>query len=150
MDTAITNKVLIREAGEEDVEAITKLMADLGYPTPFKEMQQKMRNIFAHPDYHTLLAVFNREIVGFSGLMKGLSFERSGNYVRIISFVVKKAQRNLGIGKLLIMESEAWAIEQGADSIIISSGNREERMAAHAFYQKAGYVIKSTGFFKSL
>jgi hypothetical protein len=46
--------------------------------------------------------------------------------------------------------SEDWANEQDIDTIVISSGNREERKAAHIFYQKMGYAIKSSGFFKQL
>jgi GNAT superfamily N-acetyltransferase len=144
------NEFYIRDADEGDIEAITLLMSDLGYPNTVEEMEAKMRNIFLHPDYRTILAVLNKEIVGFSGLMKGFSFERSGKYVRIISFVVKKSARNKGIAKQLIKASEEWAIEQGADSVVISSGNRDERLDAHAFYQKSGYIIKSSGFFKAM
>ncbi len=146
----LTNDVYIRDANTGDIEAIALLMDDLGYPTSVSEMQIKLNNIFVHPDYRTILAVLHNEIVGFSGLMRGFSFERSGKYVRIISFVVKKTVRNKGVGKLLIKASEEWALEQGADSVVISSGNRDERKAAHVFYQKCGYVIKSSGFFKPL
>ena len=146
----LTDKVYIRDAHEGDVEAITLLMDDLGYPAPLDEMQVKLKNIFSHPDHRTIVAELNGEIVGFSGLMRGFSFERSGKYVRIISFVVKGTARNKGIGKLLIKASEEWAVEQGADNVVISSGNREERKAAHIFYQKLGYAIKSSGFFKQL
>jgi GNAT superfamily N-acetyltransferase len=146
----VKDEVYIRDADLADVEAVTLLMDDLGYPTAVDEMKIKLNNIFAHPDYRTVVAVLNDEVVGFSGLMRGFSFERSGKYVRIISFVVKKTIRNKGIGKLLIKASEDWALEQGADSVIISSGNREERKVAHMFYQKCGYAIKSSGFFKQL
>jgi len=148
MNTA--DEFYIRDANNDDIEAITLLMADLGYPNTVAEMEAKMKNIFSHPDYRTILAVLNGEIVGFSGLMKGFSFERSGRYVRIISFVVKKSARNKGVAKQLIKASEEWAIEQGADSVVISSGNREERLDAHAFYQRSGYIIKSSGFFKPM
>jgi GNAT superfamily N-acetyltransferase len=147
---ALNDEILLRDAGKEDIEAITLLMDDLGYPTPLNEMKIHLENIFAHPDYRTIVAVLSGEIVGFSGLMKGFSFERSGKYVRIISFVVKKRARNKGIGQQLIKASEDWAVELGVDSVVISSGNRDERRAAHIFYQKMGYVIKSSGFFKPL
>lgn len=142
--------VYLRDAVETDTEAITLLMDDLGYPAPADEMEKKLKNIFSHPDYKTILAVSDGEVVGFSGLMRGLSFERSGKYVRVISFVVKKTARNRGIGKMLIKASEEWAIAQGADNVVISSGNREERKTAHEFYQRSGYAIKSSGFFKEL
>jgi GNAT superfamily N-acetyltransferase len=146
----LKEEILIRDAYKGDIEALTLLMDDLGYPTSQSDMEVRLKNIFAHPDYRTIVAVFNEEIVGFSGLMRGFSFERGGKYVRIIAFVVKKSIRNKGIGKQLIKASEDWAIQQGADNIVISSGNREERNAAHAFYQKMGYAIKSSGFFKQL
>ena len=149
-DIGEADKVYIRDAGEGDVEAIAMLMGDLGYPSTSEEMEVKLKNIFPHPDYRVVLAILDGEVVGFSGLMKGFSFERSGTYVRIISFVVKKDIRNKGVGKLLIKASEDWAMELGADNVVISSGNREERMVAHAFYQKLGYVIKSSGFFKAM
>jgi len=146
----LEHTIYIRDAHEGDIAAITGLMDDLGYPSEVSEMERKLKNIFSHPDYRTLLAVSNGEVLGFSGLMTGFSFERSGKYVRIISFVVKTSARNKSIGKLLIEASEDWAVEQGADNVVISSGNREERKAAHVFYQKCGYVIKSSGFFKPL
>jgi GNAT superfamily N-acetyltransferase len=150
VEMPLTDDVYIREANEDDIEAIALLMDDLGYPTPVNEMRSKLKNIFSHPDYRTIVAEADSQIVGFSGLMKAFSFERSGKYVRIISFVVKKTIRNKGVGKLLIKASEDWALEQGADNVVISSGNREERKVAHMFYQKMGYAIKSSGFFKQL
>lgn len=150
MEAQNINTPLLREATPNDIPAIAHLMGHLGYPTSLEEMEVKMGWILAHPDYHTILAIYQNEVVGFSGLMRGFSFERSGKYVRVISFVVKKEVRNMGIGKILINASEQWAIEQNADNVVISSGNRDERLDAHAFYQKVGYEIKSTGFFKSI
>jgi GNAT superfamily N-acetyltransferase len=147
---ALNEEILIRDARGEDMEAIALLMTDLGYPTAFSDMQERLEKIFSHPDYRTLVAVMDDEIVGFSGLMKGLSFERSGKYLRIISFVVTGNARNKGIAGRLIKASEEWAVELGVDSVVISSGNRDERKAAHIFYQKMGYVIKSSGFFKPI
>jgi GNAT superfamily N-acetyltransferase len=146
----LKDEILIRDAGKDDMEALTLLMDDLGYQVSLNDMKDRLKNILAHPDYKTIVTVLNGKIVGFSGLMKGFSFERSGKYIRIISFVVKTDVRNKGIGKLLMKASEDWANEQDIDTIVISSGNREERKAAHIFYQKMGYAIKSSGFFKQL
>jgi GNAT superfamily N-acetyltransferase len=71
-------------------------------------------------------------------------------YMRILAFVVKREARNLGIGKILIGASEEWARQEGLNAVVISSGNREEREAAHVFYKKMGYAIKSSGFVKKL
>jgi GNAT superfamily N-acetyltransferase len=140
----------IRDASPEDVEALALLMNELGYPTTIGEMSTRFQNISVHPDYKTIVAVLNEDIVGMAGLFKGAFYEKNGLYMRILAFVVKQSSRKLGIGKLLIKASEDWAIEQGLNTILINSGNRDERQAAHAFYQKMGYAVKSSGFVKEL
>lgn len=146
----LTDQVIIRDATMVDVEELTALMTDLGYPTTLEEFTERFKNISAHPDYRTIIAEVNGEMVGMAGLSKNIFYEMNGNYMRILAFVIKQSARKLGIGKLLIEASEKWAIEQGLNTVVISSGNRAERDAAHAFYQKMGYAIKSSGFVKKL
>ena len=146
----LTEQVIIRDAKKEDIEELTSLMTDLGYPATLEEFRTRFENIAAHPDYRTIVAVVNDEIVGMAGLSKNIFYEMNGNYMRILAFVVKQSSRKLGIGKLLIKASEDWAAEQGLNTVVINSGNRAERDAAHAFYQKMGYAIKSSGFVKKL
>jgi GNAT superfamily N-acetyltransferase len=145
-----TEKITIRDARIDDIEELTLLMTDLGYPATVAEMQERFKNIAAHPDYKTIIAVIDDEIVGMAGLLKGIYYEMNGMYLRILAFVVKQNARKLGIGKILISAAEDWAIEQNLNSVLINSGNRDERLAAHAFYKKMGYAIKSSGFVKKL
>lgn len=142
--------ITTRDAEPGDIVALTGLMNQLGYPTSEHDMVKRMETIFAHPDYKTIVAVLNNEVVGMAGLYKGLHYEKNGSYMRITAFVVREDQRNLGIGKLLIIAAEEWAVTQGINAVVISSRNSEERRAAHAFYQKMGYDNKSSGFFKQL
>jgi len=146
----IAEQVIIRDAQPEDVEELTSLMTDLGYPTTLEEFKVRFENISAHPDYRTIVAIANGEMVGMAGLSKNIFYEMNGNYMRILAFVVKRSARKLGIGKILIEASERWAREQGLHTVVISSGNRAERDTAHVFYQKMGYAIKSSGFVKKL
>jgi GNAT superfamily N-acetyltransferase len=146
----LTDQTIIRDAHEGDIEELTLLMTDLGYPATLAEMQVRFKNIFAHPDYRTIIAVIGDEIVGMAGLCKGVYYEKNGLYLRILAFVVKQTRRELGIGKILIKASEDWAVDQGANTVLINSGNRDERKAAHVFYHKMGYVVKSSGFVKEL
>lgn len=144
------NQVILRDAQEGDVEIIAALMTDLSYPTTLAEMRARMGPIFVHPDYKTILAVYNDEIVGMAGLVKGNYYEKNGKYLRVLAFVVKETARNLGIGKILINACEEYAIEKGLNTVIINSGNRDDRKVAHVFYQKMGYEIKSSGFVKQI
>jgi GNAT superfamily N-acetyltransferase len=146
----LENKLIIRDAIIEDIEALTLLMADLGYPTSFTDMQARFKSIAAHTDYKTIVAVLNNEVVGMAGLSKGIYYEMNGTYMRILAFVVKQGYRNMGIGRQLITAAENWAVEQGLNTVIINSGNRDERLVSHAFYGEMGYAIKSLGFVKKL
>jgi len=145
-----TDKLIIRDAGIADIEALALLMTDLGYPTSVADMQTRFEMIIAHQDYKTIIAELNDEVVGMAGLCKGIYYEMNGLYMRITAFVVKQNYRGMGIGKQLINAAEAWATEQGLHTILINSGNREERLASHEFYRKMGYDVKSLGFVKKL
>ncbi|MBS4206315.1 GNAT family N-acetyltransferase [Lederbergia citrea] len=140
----------IREATINDVEELTSLVEQLGYPATVESMKTRFKNIESNPDYHTLLASYDGKIVGMIGLVKVFYYEIDGSYVRIVAFVVDSNYRSKGIGKNLLEEAESWARKTGATGIGLNSGNRPERTNAHNFYKNMGYIEKSIGFAKSL
>jgi GNAT superfamily N-acetyltransferase len=142
--------VSIRDAVPGDIAALTVLINELGYPTSTDEMRARFDLIYGHPDYKTIVAVINGEIVGMAGLCKGLFYEMNGMYMRILALVVKDTNQDMGIGKLLISASETWAAAEGLKAVFINCGNRPEREKAHEFYRGHGYVVKSSGYFKLL
>ena len=142
--------ITIRDAHNGDAAALTMLMNELGYPTTHAEMEARFKAIAGHDDYKTVLAISDYNVVGMAGLAKGIFYEKNGLYIRIVAFVVKQTHRRLGIGEALIAAAEKWAAEQGIHTIYINSRNADERKAAYSFYQKMGYVIKSSGFVKQL
>lgn len=144
------SKVKVRDAGQEDIPALAGLMNELGYQTSVDQMQERFKGIAAHPDYKTIVAVLDGEVVGMGGLAKGIYYEKNGSYLRIVAFVVKSTHRSQGVGKLLLDAAEKWAVEQGLNTVLINCGNREERKPSHAFYEKMGYTVKSLGFIKKM
>ncbi|MDR4886000.1 GNAT family N-acetyltransferase [Fredinandcohnia sp. QZ13] len=140
----------IRIATINDVEDLTSLVNQLGYPTTVESMKVRFENIESNPDYHTLIASYDSKTVGMIGMVKGYYYEIDGLYVRIVAFVVDSNFRRKGIGKELLEEAESWARRGGAVGIGLNSGNRRERINAHKFYKNMGYVEKSIGFAKSL
>ncbi|PRX78908.1 putative N-acetyltransferase YhbS [Bacillus sp. V-88] len=140
----------IRKVTQSDVKELAILMNQLGYPTSLNEMKLRMAQIDSTPDYLTLVAEVKGKVAGMVGLTKGYYYEMDGCYVRIVALVVNSAFRNMGIGHELVSEAERWARHIGAKGIGLNSGNREERLKAHAFYRRRGYVAKSTGFAKNL
>ncbi|WP_228409449.1 GNAT family N-acetyltransferase [Radiobacillus deserti] len=123
----------IREVKQDDVLCITHLMGELGFPTTIEQMKIRLNTIQSHPDYQTFVAVRDRKVIGMIGLFTGLLFNKDGRCCRVISLVVDQAYRGEGIGKLLLIEAEKWAEQQGVIYILLNSGNQEGRRGAMNF-----------------
>ncbi|MCS3798195.1 GNAT family N-acetyltransferase [Niastella sp. OAS944] len=146
----IENNCIIRQAIEADVPVLALLMTELGYPTTATEMQTRYEALQSQPDYITWVAVYNNQVVGMIGLLRNYYWEKNGIYIRVGALVVNKEYRKIGLGKALLQKSIDWAIELGAQQVLLNSGNREERRDAHAFYQYLGFEPKTTGFVKTI
>lgn len=144
------NDIIIRQATKADVPALALLMNELGYPTTETEMQTRYNDFSSHADYATWVAVCNNQVAGMIGLLKNYYFEKNGIYIRVGALVVYKEYRKMGLGRALLQKAIDWAIELGAQQVLLNSGNREERRDAHAFYQHLGFEPKTTGFVKTI
>src|SRR5690625_1880238 len=98
--------VLIRKASQEDVEQLSFLMGELGYPTTPNEMEGRFLKINSNPLYNTLVAEKDGDIVGMVGMILGFHYEKNENYVRIVVLVVDSQYRMQGIGRRLIGRTE--------------------------------------------
>jgi len=147
----LNNNIIIRDANDKDIVALTSLVSDLGYPAPEEDIKLRFENIFSRKEFRTLLAVTtDGQAAGMIGMTENYGYEHNAKYIRVLALVVGKNFRNRGIGSLLMFEAEKWAEQLDAYMIVLTSGMRDERKAAYAFYQSIGYEIKSSGFVKKL
>ncbi|WP_368658559.1 GNAT family N-acetyltransferase [Metabacillus halosaccharovorans] len=142
--------MVIRRASSKDINDLTSLMEQLGYPTSVEQMRVRFKLIEETPNHYTLVAEYDGKVVGMIGFHTGVLYNSDGIYARVIAFVVDSNYRNKGIGRLLLSDAERYAKDLGADGIGLNSGNRAERENAHQFYKKMGYSAKNTGFVKRL
>lgn len=140
--------MMIREAKSDDIQALTYLMGELGYPTEIHQMKNRMERIYSLPYYRTLVAEIDGNVIGMIGMHIGYMYENDNCYIRVVALVVDNKFRGQGVGYKLISEAENWAKQIEASSIVLNSGNRKERENAHDFYLKFGFSAKSTGFSK--
>lgn len=140
----------IRSWTEDDLPQLVGLMTQLGYPASENELRERFSRITRHPDYGLLVLEEDRILLGCVGLFQAQAFEHDTTYVRIVAFVVNAKHRRQGIGRRLIQAAEDWAKVRGATAVLLNSGNRPEREAAHHFYQAMGYCVTSTSYSKSL
>ncbi|WP_210133723.1 GNAT family N-acetyltransferase [Staphylococcus sp. GDY8P131P] len=138
---------------EQDLIKIKELLVlyeDLGYPTITEDLVNRLKKIYSHEDYYLLLLIKNDVIIGLSGMCKMMFYEKNGEYIRLLAFVINSNYREKGYGTLLLKESEILATQLGCEAITLNSGDREERDNAHSFYKSNGFENKSLGFSKNL
>ena len=142
--------MIIRRYQSNDLESLTELMSDLGYPSNLIEMKKRIARIHSNPFYSTFVAEMNGVVVGMVGIRQLFTYEFDNVVTQISALVTKKEYRNKGIGRALVRYAEEWAIQEGSDVIVLTSGNKEERLKAHEFYKLNGYVITGYRFVKKL
>ncbi|WP_214770196.1 GNAT family N-acetyltransferase [Exiguobacterium sp. s39] len=140
----------IRSWTTDDLPQLVGLMTQLGYPAREDVLHERFSRVTRHPDYDLLVLEDDDILLGCVGLFQAQAFEHDTTYVRIVAFVVNAKHRRRGIGRHLIQVAEDWAHERGATAVLLNSGNRPEREAAHHFYNAMGYSVTSTSYSKSL
>ncbi|MNO73981.1 aminoalkylphosphonic acid N-acetyltransferase [compost metagenome] len=140
--------ISIREYHSNDLEALTELMADLGYPSEMNSMRSRMKAIEENASYYTFVASLDAQVIGMIGVRLVNYYEADGIHAQISCLVTKQHYQGQGVGKQLIRFVESWAKEKGTDGLSLTSGIKEERVDAHEFYKKMGFKINGYRFVK--
>jgi GNAT superfamily N-acetyltransferase len=128
----------IRLARAEDVEHITALCEQLGYPSSQEQVQRRLHQIRQRGDHAVYVAErADGRVVGWVHvLIRPLLVAEL--HVEIGGLVVDKDHHGHGIGRLLMEQAEQWAREKGCGAVYLRSN--VIRKDAHAFYERIGYV----------
>ncbi|MFM4719340.1 GNAT family N-acetyltransferase [Aeromonas bivalvium] len=137
---------LIRTVCGEDVEAVARLLGQLGY-------EQETRRLAAalaedEPERRVLVAVERDRVVGVLVLHLLRPLHLASGWGLISALVVDEQARGLGIGAALLAAAEALARSAGCGQMELSSSLHREQ--AHHFYLGQGYLDKPRRFVKSL
>lgn len=109
----------------------------------YQELLQQML-----PNGYRMVGAFaGNSCVGLSGFWVSAKLY-SGKYLEVDNFVVDKTCRSEGIGKLLSDWMQAEAQRLNCDTIMLDA--YVTNSAAHKFYFREGFHIKSLHFYKSL
>ena len=137
----------IRPAGPDDVDAIARLLTELGYPTKAEEVPARLAG-YDSPDYAALLAESHDEVVALIGLHLLSSLHVASPACYITGLIVSERAQRQGIGRRLLAEAEAWARAHGCNRITVTSANHRD--VAHAFYEANGFPQTGRRFVKTL
>lgn len=142
--------ITIREYVPSDLESLTELMEELGYPSSVEDMENRMKRIESIPNYYTYVATVNDIVVGMIGVRFNYTYTSNKIKTQISALVTKKEYQGQGVGKALINYIEEFTKNKGSDFLYLTSGIKEERVHAHDFYKKNGFEITGYRFVKRL
>jgi GNAT superfamily N-acetyltransferase len=138
----------VREAEPGDLEAITNLVGQLGYPSEEGAVAQRLERLAADPRSWVYVAVDAERVVGLASVHVMPILERDDPTARITAMVVEEAARGSGVGRALLERLEEVARDEGCGRIYLKT--RYEREEAAAFYRRMGFEDTSLRFVKSL
>ena len=125
---------LCRTYHHDDLEALRRLMLELGYSIELNELDKNVNEVYKK-DGEIFVAEEDENVVGCVCVLMDARLAE-GVYAEIVSLIVSEKVRGKGIGKQLVQEAETWASKR-ANKIRVRAN--EIRKGAHAFYQKQGY-----------
>ena len=128
---------LIREPGRRDAESIGALVTELGYPATAEEARERLSRLGGVEGIFIRVAELDGAVVGLATCHRFHSLHKTDPVVWLTSLVVSSSHRGEGIGHSLVAACEAWAKEQGAERISLTSATH--RKEAHTFYLNLGY-----------
>ncbi|UOY94407.1 GNAT family N-acetyltransferase [Ectobacillus sp. JY-23] len=97
---------------------------------------------------YTLIGLYvDGEIVALGGVAIMTNFY-SLKHVYVYDLITAAKHRSKGYGKTLLSYIEQWGKDQGCTSVELTSGF--QRIDAHRFYEREGYIKKSYSFGKGL
>ena len=125
---------------DDDFDATTRLLAELGRPVPTEERLPALRRTYAQHvgrvDTGSTLALADGAPVGFISLEFRQPFFTAQPQAWIPDLIVIEAARGRDIGAALLDAAFAEAIRRGAYAAALESGH--QRAVAHRLYAAAG------------
>lgn len=129
--------MMIRDAARADAPALRRLsLEELGYDYPEEELRANLETVLSDSRDKVLVAESGGQVLGYLHLAD-YRLLYMPPLKRILGIAVSSAHHREGIGKALLAAGEAWAREDGAAGVTLTSG--ETRAGAHAFYRACGY-----------
>ena len=139
-------ELLIRAFQPDDCQGLVPLYDQLGYPVDVATLAHRLPTMLTKEDYHLLVATMNDQIIGFIGFVQMKMFEADEDYIRILVLVVDETSRRQGIAQALLNRVKFFAKQKDIRNLAVNSGITSEREAAHAFYEKEGFIKVTFGF----
>lgn len=149
MAQAGSKHLTVREAAAADAARIAALAGQLSYPSTTEEIERRLREL-PQDGSHAVFVTEDgaRRVVGWAHVFVYRPLEHDA-VAEIAGLVVDENCRGAGVGKLLMVAVEHWALRKGLPAIVLRANVIRE--PAHKFYEKLGYTcIKTQHAFRKI
>lgn len=131
---------VIREAKPNDYSQLLPLMDQLGYPIEKEKMESNLKNYCQLSKQKAWVAEKDNKIIGCLAAAITDYFHLPKAFLRVISLVIDKDHRRMGIGKKLMQKAESYACDMGCMHVELTSGTHRAGLGTHDFYRSLGYT----------
>ncbi len=126
-----------------DIEAVTNLAVQLGYPVAAAIVAERFAQITAEVAHGLFVArADDGRVIGWVHVHRDPASLLTEERAVIGALIVEDGQRGQGIGKLLLERAEDWARQQGIGRIRV--GSNVLRTGARRFYEREGYRVEKS------
>jgi N-acetylglutamate synthase-like GNAT family acetyltransferase len=145
---------MIRRANPSDIEAVLRLLQQLGYKPDAEQVVALLKagSMGNHATGNTTDEVYvyeqEQRVVAFVALHRQLYFPTMEFLTRVMALCVDETQRNQGIGQNLLRFVETLAYQRGDRAVEVTSSPQRQR--THQFYLNQGYSQHSYKFIKEV
>jgi GNAT superfamily N-acetyltransferase len=130
--------VTVRDATPDDAGRLMELLAELGYPDDVERVRLRVEALLHDPSSFVLVVENEGMPAGLASASVMPLLHEDGSWCRLSALVVAGDRRREGMGRALVSAVEERARAMGCRYLEVTSGERTEREAAHAFYARLG------------
>lgn len=139
--------MFIREAGEKDAEALSLLLAQLGYPASREDGLSRVR-LYQQDGYKLMMGEVDSKVIGFIALHWYHAVHHPRPIGRVVAFCIDETYRSKGLGSQILKFAEDFFHARKCVKVELTSNLR--RKESHEYYFRKGYQQTSMHFVKYL
>lgn len=147
LHSSVPSSVTIRTAVPSDLDRISQLCTQFGFPAEREALKNRLNRISSVPSQVVFVAESKtKNVIGWVHAYEAPSL-LSDATVEIGGLIVDQESRRQGVGRALMQAVEQWTQKRGFNEILLAT--RIDRKDAQAFYKALGFEFVHTTHFLS-
>ncbi len=130
------NKIIVTLMRRSHLPQVLELARQLGYENIMGELTARFEKLRRDKEQHLVVAILDGQVGGWIHFCTRKLLQAEFR-LEVLALVVDSRLRRRGIGKLLLLNAQRYAADNGLGMVALYSSDK--RREAHLFYKKLGY-----------